>query len=371
MFHRSRYLQTTKAGRAEQWQRARMLVQIFALLTLYTTASFVMPRWAEWRVATGIVPLWPIQWMAWLPTPTAVDVICLYALGATAGAFFFVEHRGWRLNAALAVLFLHALINSFGKINHSWHPWVLVTCAFVFLPTGPWRTYPPEDERRDHFYAVIWGAQLLVMVIYTLSGLWKIYGIIAQWQEGTMTALHPNAFAYQVANRTLQTNTVGPLSRLVIQVPWLGWLPYLAVIYLETFAVVTVWRPRLQRLWAAGLIGFHIGSWLTMTITFNAQILVLGLLFWFSPFVPQENSLRQVLRELPIVKELLRLARDWGRLRGTTRSSRESRVTIQNTEGTEGTEGTENTENTEGTEEFMPSGADRRATDIYRHSDNV
>lgn len=300
----SRFLQIPEANSAEQWQRARTIVQVFALLTLYTTASFVMPRWAGWRASEGIVPLWPIRWIAWLPTPTAVDIICLYALGATAGAFFFIENRRWRFNAALGVLFLQALINSFGKINHSWHPWIFVAFAFVFLPSGPWRDYAQNDRRREQFYAVLWGAQLLVMLIYTMSGAWKVYGIVAQWQDGAITALNPSAFAYQVANRTIQTDTVGPLSNLIINVPWLGWLPYLAVIYLETFAVVAVFRPRLQRVWAAALICFHIGSWLTMTIAFNAQILVLGLLFWLSPFVPAENPMRQVLKEFPLVKEL-------------------------------------------------------------------
>ena len=135
---------------------------------------------------------------------------------------------------------------------------------------------------------------------------------MGQWQAGAITALHPYAFAYQVANRTLQTNTVGPLSNLIINYPWLGWLPYLAMIYVETFAIVAVWRPRLQRLWAAALIFFHIGTWLTMTIAFNAQILVLGTLFWLSPFVPPENRLRQVVRELPLVKEGLWLLRSSG-----------------------------------------------------------
>ena len=307
MINRSRYLQTTEVGSAEQWQRARTIVQIFALLTLYTTASFVMPRWAEWRVSTGIVPLWPIRWMAWLPTSTAVDIICLYALGATAGAFFFVENRRWRFNAALAVLFLHALINSFGKINHSWHPWLLVSMAFVLLPIGRWRDYAVNDERRDHFYAVIWGAQLLVMLIYSMSGTWKIYGIVQQWQAGDITALNPSAFAYQIANRTLQTNTMGPLSALIISTPWLGWLPYLAIIYFETFALAAVWRPQLQKLWAAMLILFHIGSWLTMTIPFNAQILLLGLLFWYSPFAPPQSSIRQIINELPLVKSVIYL----------------------------------------------------------------
>jgi len=314
MLPNPRFLQIPKADSAEQWQRARMIVHLFALLTLYTTASFVMPRWAGWRVSTGIVPLWPIGWIAWLPTPTAVDIICLYALASAAGAFFFIENRRWRLNAALGVLFLQALINSFGKINHSWHPWIFISIALIFLPGGHWRDYAQSDKRREHFYTVLWGAQLLVMLIYSMSGAWKIYGIFAQWQEGVITALNPSAFAYQVANRTLQTGTVGPLSELIINVPWLGWLPYLAVIYFEMFAIVALFRPRLQKLWAGVLIGFHLGSWLTMTIAFNAQILVLGLLFWFSPFVPAENKPRQVLMELPVVKEL------WALFKGITRA---------------------------------------------------
>jgi len=307
MFNDRQFLRRSTTGIAVQCQQARSIVQIFALLSLFTSANFIMPRWAAWRISEAIVPLWPIQWINALPTSNAVDLICLYTLAATALAFFLVEKRWARLNAAIALLFLHALINSFGKINHSWHGWILVSFAFIFLPTGPWRDLAKEEKKRQAFFAVIWGAQLLLLLIYSMSGGWKIYGIIQQWQAGAITALHPYAFAYQIANRTLQTDSYGPLSALLIAYPWLGWLPYLAILYFETFALVALWRPPLQKLWAAMLILFHIGAWLTMTIAFNAQIVLLGLLLWCSPFAPLQNSLQQVWRELPLVKSILAL----------------------------------------------------------------
>lgn len=82
----------------------------------------------------------------YLPELGTVDydlVIRAFAVGA----FFFVEHRAWRLHGALGLLFLHALINSFGKINHSWHAWILAAGALVFLPAGPWRAIADGDEQ--------------------------------------------------------------------------------------------------------------------------------------------------------------------------------------------------------------------------------
>ena len=285
-----------------QFDQAHLLVRVFFVVMLFFSTHLAMEGWATWRASTAIIPLWPIRWIELIPTEIAIDIIVGGVLVSCLLSVIFVENRWARLNAAVFVFFLHALINSFGKINHSWHSWLWVLFSFVLLQNNGWENIRKSKVQREQFLAVFWGAQLLVMLAYTMAGVWKVYGIFRQWQQGVVTALNPNAFAYQIANRTLETNTMGMLSEFTLTYPWIGWLPYLAAIYIETFAVVAIFRPKLHKAWALGLILFHMGTWLTMSIPFNTYLFLVGFIIWYSPFAVNPKSPLELVYELPMVK---------------------------------------------------------------------
>jgi hypothetical protein len=74
---------------------------------------------------------------------------------------------------------------------------------------------------------------------------------------------------------------------------------WLAALYLEVFAIVAAFRPRLHLVWGAGLILFHVGVLLAMGILFLEPPLLLLLLFVLSPFARGEPNAEATLESLP------------------------------------------------------------------------
>ena len=71
------------------------------------------------------------------------------------------------------------------------------------------------------------------------------------------------------------------------------------MIYIEIVALMVLCRPALHRLWGVMLIGFHIGTFLLLGISFPKHVLVLTILFVWSPFAIDRFGLRRVISSLP------------------------------------------------------------------------
>ena len=140
-----------------------------------------------------------------------------------------------------------------------------------------------------------------------MSGFGKVYGTLTQFYHGQMTAFSPDAFAYHIAFwlPRIQTETV--LGPFLIAHPWVGWPLFVGNIYLQFFAITAAFRPSLQKLWAVGLIFFHIGTFVTMYISFMPPILLLLLLFFNSPFREKHTTWKSIVLDLPIFSILYRI----------------------------------------------------------------
>lgn len=83
-------------------------------------------------------------------------------------------------------------------------------------------------------------------------------------------------------------------------------------LYLELFAFIAVFRPRLHRPWALGLILFHVGSGLVLGIGFPNHVLLLGICGLASPFAAETQRWGETLSDLPLFGDLFRLFRARG-----------------------------------------------------------
>lgn len=280
---------------------APLLVRLFYALTLYLIADrYVKPLqgWAALDAST-LPLLWPLRWLVWSGMETAVYLLGALAVGGTVLAIFQPERRPFRLLAFVGLFLLMALNNSFGKINHSMHGWLAVSFWFIFLPKVEQER--PSRSQKVIYLTIFWGAQALLLWFYTMSGVWKVETAVSQIIAGEVHAFHPYAMAHQVANRLLQDNSTSILGPFLLTYPLLGWPLYLGALYLELFAIVAAFRPSLHRLWGTSLALFHLGTFLTMSITFNQNIMLLGLLLIASPFHPPNWTWQQAVGDLPLI----------------------------------------------------------------------
>lgn len=297
----------TFARQTRQFTVTQTIVRGFYAFALYYAVT-QCTEFANLLNRTHFTPLWPVTWIStWSDSRTVpiAFVEAFYALACVLGAFF-ARDRWARVLVSLGMLEYFSLHNSFGKIGHSTHLFVMTAFLLVFLPAGWHRPGAVAPRRvRQETLLVFWLVQAALLMSYTMSGLGKLGCAIYQVGAGQPSAFSPGALGAHVAQRLVQTHSHSLLGSFIINHPFLTWplLPF--PIYLELFAFWIAFRPALQRWWALGLILFHVGTIFTLTITFPVACLLLALFFFQSPFQPAATSWRGLLAEVPLVGGLL------------------------------------------------------------------
>lgn len=299
------------------YARAQTVVRAFYVMSVVWAVQ-TMPAWEGHLDAEGARPFWPAFWLNSVDHRTGVTVILYGHLLSALLAAGLPTWRVARLAYFVSYLTFLAFVNGYGKIFGHYTGWLYVAFFLVFLPSAR-RIGPGSVTSRHRYLTAFWNAQVALMVMYTLTGLWKVFYAIWDLQPGgRMSTLKPDGFPLILAHRALETNESPLLADLLIGMPFLGWALYLGTMYLETGSVLVALRPRLHRLWGLGLIAFHVGTQLTMDFTFVPNIALLGLVFVCSPAAPERIDVRATLLDLPVVRITHRAITRWrGRSRGS------------------------------------------------------
>ena len=291
-----------RQGRA--YVKAGMLVRIFYVVSLGWTIS-QLQDWTSYNKLKSLTPLWPIVWSDVVGTNTSVNLIMAAYVLAGLAVFAFPEWRVLRIAYTFTLFQYMGLANSFGKVNHGMHAWLFVSFVFIFLPDRRWR-YRRDISTRQQFLTVFWAAQLIVLMFYSLTGMWKVLYGVADLVRGHTGAFSFDGFSLLVADRLLQTNSDAVLGKFFVEHAFIGWILYLGTMYFETFSILIAFRPRLQPTWAFVLVLFHIGVMLAMDILFMENVVLVGLLLLYSPFAPGRVQIRKAVEDLPIVHFVVR-----------------------------------------------------------------
>lgn len=278
-------------------------VRIFYALTFYFAYAEAN---TYWNLANSGAPLQARWVVAWIPeTLWGGTVVLLGYLSASAIGIFFAKHRWVRIIVCVALVQAVGFRYSFGGLNHSSHFWIWVAFCFCFLPNGDLQHVSRSYSQRYRYLSVFWLTLALIALFYSLSGFWKIAAATEAIFAGRIHSFAPTALATIVADKLQQSSQTTLLGEFLIDNPWLGWPAHLWVIFVELFAIVAVFRPNLHRLWGVMLMAFHLGTFALMGIVFGKHILVLTVLFLWSPFAPKFR-LSRTLVALPMVGWLFR-----------------------------------------------------------------
>ncbi|HEY8965120.1 MAG TPA: hypothetical protein VIM58_01680 [Candidatus Methylacidiphilales bacterium] len=277
----------------EAWAGARLLVRFFYAGLAYLAAS-LLPGWDGFLTRVPVAPLWPV---AWLHDAAGVEaVLLLYVFGAVA-ALAFPERLWGRGLAFVGVLEYVAYANSFGKIGHSLHAWVLVALIFLFVPGEAFRRGASRAARQRLLH-VVWLGTFLLLYVYFMAGLSKVGGCLWQAWNGETTILNPHSLSNQVADRLNQTGATNPVAVWLIGHHWVGWALYLGVVYLQIAALWAAFRPVLIRPVGLAMVLFHVFTWFVFTIAFLPMVLLAGLLLLGCPWAGP-TDLKRCWRALP------------------------------------------------------------------------
>jgi hypothetical protein len=244
-------------------------------------------------------PLWPVYWLHWVDLYWGARIIMVGAFLSVLMGAFLSKYCWVRIAVFLGLLEFLGLKYSFGKIGHSTHLMLIVSFIFIFLPRNWDDAKPLPRCTRQTVLLIFWGVQAFILMTYTLAGLGKIGGALYQLAMGQMHAFHPEALAYHIAERLLQTGNSSLLGVFFIEHPWFGFPAMLLMLYAQVFSFWIAFRPSLHRLWGALLILFHISVSFTLSIHFHPQVFLVALFFVYSPF-RRSLTLRETCAELPL-----------------------------------------------------------------------
>lgn len=288
------------AGETWSFIKAETSVRYFYYVLLYL-AVINFQWWDGVANRQNFNALWPIFWAGNFDYAHAIVVVQFVHLTTAFLAAIFYRHRWARLLAFIGISQFHGLESSFGQPNHQWYLFLYVSLLFVFLPDIWKKGKEVTTEAKKKLLLVFWAAQAVTLLTYSMSGLGKFLGVYYQYAAGQIHGLSPNAFAYQIANwlPKLQVNPL--LGSYLIDHSFIGWPFYAGIHFVMFFAVWAAFRPSLQRFWAFSLILFHIGTYITMDISFTPPIILLILLFFNSPFVKPETTAKDTIYDLPVM----------------------------------------------------------------------
>lgn len=292
----------------QPFEKAKRIVQFLYYALAFQSLSVLQGR--ENYITTNLPnenfnPIWSVAWMKLLDPTTGANIIIFFFVASSIIGALFQRYLVSRIMAFLGVLQLHALYSLFVQVDHHWYPWLYTTFLLMFLP----KTSDKNDnglEDRKKFLFTFFCLQIAIFGIYSLVGVGRIYGSIRDIQAGGVSAFAPEALALHVAHWLSQNNTSSLLGPFIIQHPLVGWPFFAGSIYLLLFSLWAVFKPSLHRIWALGLIIYHLAIYLTMNMLFISPSILLIFLFFDSPFRKKGVSFREMVLDLPILGLALR-----------------------------------------------------------------
>ena len=289
------------AAHQEMYSAAFWIVRFYYIVNLFLVYRQLATIRSLGLSDSPLDPLWPVVWIEWLGLePGSLLILHVSTFAGFLGVFCW--HLRWvRVVVVLAQLLVAAFANSFGAVNHGYHEWLWLGACFVFLPNGRKDEIGATRAGRMTFLTVFSMTQGLILLFYSLSGVYKVLAAAVALNLGKVGGFAPEAMALTLANRMSQTDSTAIWAPFIIENHWLGWPLYLVLYFIEFVALFVLLRPALHRLWGLMLVAFHFGTFFFMAITFETHVLIATMLFIFSPFAPARPDWRVMLRQIPMV----------------------------------------------------------------------
>jgi uncharacterized membrane protein YphA (DoxX/SURF4 family) len=255
------------AAPAERLATLRVLTGAFAVVYLVARG----PVLADFRVPPG--GFHPVGVTAWLSAPIAPALaFALYLAALVSGVAFTLGVRfRWTGPAfALLMLWVTTYRNGWGMIFHTDN--LLVAHLFVLAQSDAAAGLSVDARGRAPLPAnhprFGWPVRLIsatTSVVYLLAGIAKLKITGLGWLDGEVLR---NYVAYDAMRKSQIGSVHSAFGAWLVQYAWP--FPLLSVfsMLLELSGPVMLLVPWLARVWALGLLGFHVGVLASMLIAF-------------------------------------------------------------------------------------------------------
>jgi hypothetical protein len=284
-------------------------MRAFYLIAFFAAFDFLRQAYEIIKLGREPETLWPVFWVDWVGLDASGRIVGLFLMIACFAALWRHGSVWPRVLVFIGLLQFAALDNSFGSVNHGTHYLIWISFFLIFMPRGAAPGPGASPTRHQSFVFRIFFAQCFIGLFYSLSGLYKFVAGF-HVRPGQVSSFDPTALLLMIQGRWYKTGETPMFAEIVANNTYIAWPAYLLVIYFELFFLLAVFRPQLHRLFGFALAVFHVGVWLTMSISFNYQPVLVALLFIWSPLAHFDRAtVRQRLAQLPLIDIVYCLAR--------------------------------------------------------------
>lgn len=277
--------------------QAQVIVRCFYAAMLYVSLN-QLQRWQLFEQLAPADILWPVAWISLLPWQSALYLVLGLFVAGAAVALVFTERRWARVLAFVGCLEFYALYYSFNDISHRDHVFILVAFMLILLIRVP-RDDQTEAAKQTYLLS-FFGAQAIIFLTYTMSGLTKLLISVKSFINGGLTSFHPQTLANTVAAENWE-NDKTLLGPLFIEYSEIGPLLLTTVVFVELFAFYVAFRPSLHRPYGIFMVGLHIGIASAIGLFFSTQVLTIGLFLITSPFIPNTFRFWKTVHDIPMI----------------------------------------------------------------------
>lgn len=244
------------------FSKEKVIIQVFYMFSAYTLCRFIP------LASLGVDLLL-------LLTAVISNIVSMFFLDSKYSRIFRI------LNGILSFIVVYSLIYSSVKINHFYHYWLYVHILFSLSTFA--------DFKRTLLYA-----QLIILSTYSLSGFFKILGIIEYCKVGICDE---KQLSLTILDRILQTGNSPIFAEFFINHTYISFFSFIFValfqfsaIFLFIYLFVYKKYKYSEIILITILTSFHILVALTLGIFFFDLVLLHALLFILPEALKRESK---------------------------------------------------------------------------------
>ncbi len=273
------------------------LFYLFVFLIAFQSITFnsQFPSWSEIVSSEQyFIPQWGSLWIRYFDWKTAIRLIYILLIGSSIiGMIFWRKSRLVRVLVSLSLFQFLSLVSSFGSVDHYLHLLVTTSLLLIILPNENSKTYKVD------LLKVIFGIQTIILSIYSISGFYKLLGIVKQLKWGVTSALSPTGLTLQSTKTSYFSGNEYFFQSLLVDHQGY-WIPILHIsgYLVEFLSIFILFRIKLHRIWGLALVLFHLGIALTVGPDFSIHLIPIAIFIMFSPFGSKQYDLYDDIKSI-------------------------------------------------------------------------
>jgi hypothetical protein len=205
--------------------------------------------------------------------------------------FFFLTFQWARFLWALLFFLVEGFSFTY-TLGHEIHMYVWINIFFALIPG---RIDSSKDE--NFYFPFLRAAQLQILLIYGIAGIWKFLAIIESFSDDNIIA-GTEYVSYAASWEFINSNKLYAASAWIIQQPFLCALLGLMVVVVQLGSAIVAFFPKFYFIWGLLLAFFHIGTLIAVNVFFRwsiPPIIIFLCMYKTKDQEPLLNSLKKFL----------------------------------------------------------------------------